>query len=73
MFGRRGFGVKNGNQPQLTLSVEQAGRRMGLGRGAAYAAVQRGEIPTIRIGRRILVPKAALEHWLAEARPKPAA
>jgi excisionase family DNA binding protein len=31
-----------------------------------YEAVQRGEIPSTRIGRRILVPKAALERFLSE-------
>ena len=43
-----------------TLSVERAGRVVGLGRSAAYEAVGRGEIPTIRFGRRVVVPTAAL-------------
>lgn len=42
-----------------------AGRRLGIGRAATYEAARRKEIPTIRIGRRILVPKAALERMLA--------
>lgn len=33
---------------------------LGIGKTSAYAAVDRGEIPTIRIGGRILVPRAAL-------------
>ena len=53
----------------LGLTVEEAGKRIGLGRGAAYGAVSRGELPVIRLGRRIVVPKAALERWLAETRP----
>jgi len=43
-----------------TLTVERAGQVMGMGRAAAYAAVQRGEIPALRFGRRIVVPTAKL-------------
>lgn len=42
-----------------------AGRRLGLGRAGTYAAAGRGEIPILRIGRKLLVPKAALERMLA--------
>lgn len=41
--------------PRCT-TVPKAGKALGLGRNAAYAAAARGEIPTIRIGRRLLVP-----------------
>lgn len=40
------------------------GQVLGLSRGATYAAAKRGEIPTIRIGGRILVPRTALERLL---------
>ena len=51
-----------------TLSVPQAGRRyFDLGRGASYAAAARGEIPVIRIGRKIRVPVAALDRMLERA------
>jgi excisionase family DNA binding protein len=39
----------------LTLKVEEAARLLGIGRSAAYEAVRRGEIPSVRIGRRVLV------------------
>ena len=45
---------------QPTLNIEKAGAYLGLGRAQAYAAAHRGEIPTIRIGRRLLVPTALL-------------
>ena len=48
-----------------TRTVEEAGRILGIGRSAAYAAVGRGEIPALRIGKRLLVPRAALERLLA--------
>jgi excisionase family DNA binding protein len=41
-----------------------AGRRLGLGRNATYDAIARGEIPVIRFGRRIVVPKRALDRML---------
>lgn len=54
---------------ELVLSVEEAGKRLKLSRPSAYLAVKRGQIPVIRMGRRVLVPKAALERMLAEVRP----
>ncbi len=49
---------------QPTLSVPAAGLYLGLGRAQAYAAASRGEIPTLRVGRRILVPTALLARRL---------
>jgi excisionase family DNA binding protein len=41
---------------RATISVSEAGSLLGIGRSAAYEAVRRGEIPSLRIGRRRLVP-----------------
>jgi len=49
---------------RLTLTVEEAATLLGISRSFAYEAVTRGEIPSIRIGRRILVPKAALQRMV---------
>jgi excisionase family DNA binding protein len=46
------------------LTVEGAGRLLGTSRGAAYRAAACGQIPTIRIGRRLLVPTARLHQLL---------
>ncbi len=40
----------------VTITVPEAGQLLGIGRDAAYAAAQRGEIPTLRLGRRLVVP-----------------
>jgi excisionase family DNA binding protein len=48
----------------LTLTVEQAGRALGIGRNAAYAAAKRGDIPTVRIGGAIRVPTAPIRRML---------
>jgi hypothetical protein len=54
----------------LTISVPDAGKKyFGLSRNGAYAAAERGELPTIRIGKLLRVPVRALEHMLDEAQP----
>lgn len=50
---------------RLTLTVEEAAAALGISRAFAYESVNRGDIPSIRIGRRILVPKAALDRMLS--------
>lgn len=52
--------IDNDREQPVTLTVEQAGRLLGISRGAAYRAAAAGELPTIRFGRRILVPTARL-------------
>lgn len=61
-----------GKLERATLSVVEAGRLLGIGRHAAYAAAKRGELPSIRLGGRVVVPRAALERLLAEGRPQAA-
>lgn len=59
------------------LTVEEAAKALRISRGSAYSAVERGDIPTIRIGRRLLVPRARLEAMLngnaSPATPTPCA
>ncbi|MEP7738293.1 helix-turn-helix domain-containing protein [Nocardioides sp. 31GB23] len=45
-----------GLRDRLTVTVPEAGEYLGLGRGAAYAAARRGELPTLRLGQRLVVP-----------------
>lgn len=50
-----------------TLSVPEAGKAyFALGRNASYEAAKRGDIPTIKIGRKLRVPVVALERKLEE-------
>ncbi len=56
----------------LTLSVEEAGKLLGISRGLAYELVGKGEIPSLRLGRRLVVPRRALDVMLdaaSESRP----
>lgn len=48
----------------LVLTVREAAEVLRLGRDAAYSAVATGQIPSIRLGRRIVVPRAALVRLL---------
>lgn len=52
------------SKERLTYSVPEAGEKLGIGRNQAYEAARRGDIPTIKIGGRILVPKASLDRLL---------
>lgn len=47
-----------------TITVEEAADIVGISRAAAYRAVHKGQIPALRIGRRLLVPSASLLEML---------
>jgi len=49
---------------RLTLSVTEAAQWLGVSRNSAYQGVLAGEIPHIRIGKRIVIPVKALERML---------
>lgn len=49
-----------------TVTIEEAAPILGVSRGSAYGAARTGEIPTLRIGRRLVVPVAALRRLLGE-------
>jgi excisionase family DNA binding protein len=57
--------TKPGEAPCSTYTVDQAAKILGISRWAAYQAAREGELPTIRIGKRLIVPRAALERMLA--------
>jgi excisionase family DNA binding protein len=49
-----------------TYSVPEAGRIVGLGKNASYEAARRGQLPVLRFGRLLRVPRAALERMLGK-------
>lgn len=51
---------------RLTHTVTEAAQKIGINRNAAYDLVKSGDLPSIRIGRRIVIPRLALERWLEE-------
>jgi excisionase family DNA binding protein len=56
---------------QLVVSVAEAGRLLGVSRAFAYELAARGELPTIHLGRRIVVPKVALLAMVGLSFPQP--
>lgn len=58
-------------QERMTLSVEEAAGLLGISRALAYELVRRGELPRLRLGRRVLVPRRALEQFVASALDAP--
>ncbi len=50
----------------LLLKAEDVAKLLGLGRSKVFAMLAIGELPVIRIGRSVRVPRAALEDWIAE-------
>ncbi len=54
------------NEDSLVLSVSEVRIRLGISRGLVYEAIHSGQIPSIRVGRRILIPRAALDRLLNE-------
>lgn len=52
---------------QKVLTVKEVAKQLGLGINQTYAACERGQIPSIRFGRRWVIPKPAFEKWLLES------
>jgi len=49
---------------RLTVTVEEAAELLGVSRALGYELVARGEIPSLRLGRRLVVPRRALDAML---------
>jgi excisionase family DNA binding protein len=49
---------------RLTYTVEEAARAIGVSRGLAYELVRRGDLRTVHVGRRVLVPREAVRDFL---------
>jgi len=52
-----------------TVTVEEAAQMLGISRSSAYECVRRGELRALRLGRRLVVPRAALEELLGGSEP----
>lgn len=56
-------------QNKLTMSVSEAAKWLGISRAFAYELVARGELPSLRLGRRVLVPTKRLFEFVLEEGP----
>jgi excisionase family DNA binding protein len=52
---------------RLTITVEEAGRLLGVSRASAYRAAREGTLPAIRLGHRLVVPVEGLRTMLKSA------
>ncbi len=57
---------------RLLLDVASAARTMGISRSTLYELLSRGELPSIRIASRRLVPRQSIEDFIARALAGPA-
>jgi len=48
----------------LLLTVAEAARLLRISRNLSYELIRLGRLPSVRLGRRILVPRLALEQWI---------
>jgi excisionase family DNA binding protein len=49
---------------KMTLTVPEAAALLGISRALAYELVSRSELPALRLGRRLVIPRRALEALL---------
>ena len=49
----------------LTLTVEEAGQILRVGRNTAYELVRCGKLPSVRVGKQIRIPRQALLDYLS--------
>lgn len=54
----------SGPGKRQTYTVSEVAEILGIGRNTAYDCCRNGEIPTVRIGGRILIPRAAIDDLL---------
>jgi excisionase family DNA binding protein len=59
---REGF-----SEERYCMTVPEAARKLGISRNFAYDLVKQGQLPVIRFGKRLLIPRAALEKMLEES------
>ena len=55
----------------LVVSVARAARLLGISKAMAYELAHRGELPTLRLGRRLVVPKTGIDKLVASALASP--
>jgi len=51
---------------KLVLDVKELQKELGVSRSLAYELVRRNDFPTLKIGKRILVPVEELKKWIAQ-------
>ncbi len=58
-----------GDNGSATIAVTEAAERLGVNRTTVYQAMRLGQIPAIRLGKRVVIPRAAFERMLEYGSP----
>jgi excisionase family DNA binding protein len=58
--------MENKEPAERPYTVAQAADKVGVNPKTLYEAIKQGQVPTIKIGKRILIPRAAFDRQLAE-------
>lgn len=53
--------MERGRDVPLLLPVPEAAHLLGIGTTLCWEMIHNGQLPTVRLGRRVLVPRAAIE------------
>jgi excisionase family DNA binding protein len=64
--GTRNPGHQTNNDGQVLLTVKEAAKLLRISRNLAYELVAQGRLPSIYLGRRILIPRHGLERWIVQ-------
>lgn len=59
----------DGGGSRLVLTIPEVAAALSIGTNLAYQMAAEGRLPTVHLGRRVLVPRAALERWLDGDKP----
>ena len=62
--GRRGLPRQAANVNRLCLNVTEAAEMLGISRNFAYDLVKQKQLPVVKFGKRLLIPRIALERML---------
>ena len=54
------------------LTVSELAKTLGIGRNSAYELIRQHKLPALRLGRRIVIPRVALQRFLEQAGQLPA-
>jgi excisionase family DNA binding protein len=64
LLKRECFNMSDNNSAPRTMTVHRAAKELNTGPDSVYQAVKVGQIPSIRVGRKILIPTAVIERML---------
>jgi excisionase family DNA binding protein len=59
--------IRNGGNTAVFSSVSELARFLNMGRKCTYDGLKNGSIPSIRLSRRFVLPRVAIERWLEQA------